>query len=163
MFRGILLVFLITFFQNIPTFQIVPLIIYNAALVYYTIKKVKFEDKKLDIIIKIKETLILFSEFGLFFLYIKVRSEDYYNIIGWLIVGLLFLAVGIELIYMLVLQIYDIKEIVNKFIKLCKEIRLYLKSISSPKQGKLRELRLSRVLSATQNETISYSQNSIRA
>ena len=161
MFRGILLVFLVTFFRNIPTLQIIPLILYNSALVYYLIKKVKFEDRKLDIIIKIKETLILFSEFGLFGIYIKVRSENYYNTIGWLIVGLLLLAVGIELIYMLVLQIYDIKEIVKKFIRLYKEICLYVKSIFSPKEAKLREVKFSGVLSAVQSQTISCSQSSI--
>lgn len=42
-------------------------------------------------------------------LYVKVDSEKYYDVVGWFMVGALGSAVGIEVIYMLIMQILGIK------------------------------------------------------
>ena len=114
--RGILVVFLVTMVDSFPTLQIVPLIFYNAGFVYYLFSSVTMEDSKLNIIIRIKEILILIGEIGILFLSFQLDSEGYYKNLGWAVVGFLFLALLIEVGYMLILQILGIKEIYRKIV-----------------------------------------------
>ncbi len=112
--RGILLMALITFFEANPIVQILPLIIFNIGLVIYMMKQVRFENKKLDFIVKLKEILVLCGEIGMIFLCFKVDSENYYKIIGYLIVPSLGIALMAEVGYMMILQICEIKNLWKK-------------------------------------------------
>ncbi len=112
--RGIFLMALITFFEASPFMQIFPLIIFNAGLVIYMMKQVRFENKKLDFIVKLKEILILCGEIGMIFLCFKVDSEKYYEIFGYLIVSSLGIALMAEVGYMMILQICEIKNLWKK-------------------------------------------------
>lgn len=112
--RGILLMCLITFFEASPVIQILPLIFFNLVLVIYMFKQVTFENKKLDYIVKLKEILVLFGEVGLLFLCFQVGSENYYKIVGYLIVSSLGIALAAEVGYMMILQICEIKSLWRK-------------------------------------------------
>jgi len=113
--RGVLLMCLITFFEASPVFQIIPLIFFNISLVIYMLKQVSFENKKFDFIAKLKEVLILMGEILILFLCFNSGSEIYYKIIGYLIVLFLGIALIVEVGYMMILQICEIRQIGRKF------------------------------------------------
>ena len=114
LFRGLFLVFLISFFEGCPLCQIIPLILYNAGLVYVVFKKVSFESRSLNIINRFKETCVLVAEICVLCLTRQGESEDYYNKIGWAIVGVLGIVVIIEMVYTLYKTISGAKEFLKK-------------------------------------------------
>jgi len=147
LFRGILLVFLVVFFEDYPLLQILPLIFFQIGLIYYMIKEVPFEDKKFNTITKIKEGLILLGEIGVIFLMFKSDNKEYYEIIGWVILIPFGIGFIIELGYVIILQIVEIKAIINQFVKLWRKFEIYLKSFCPPnkkKKLKLAEIRIPR-------------------
>ena len=121
-FRGVFLVFLLTIPHKLPPLQIVPLIFCNLLLVYYLFGKAKFEDKIFDIINKVKEILIFISEVCILLLVIEVDSVAYYDVMGWIIVGVLGLGFITEFLYVIGVQIANIKVICNKIIGACKAL-----------------------------------------
>ena len=126
LFRGVLLTFLIACMEDSPLLQIIPLIFYNIGFIIYLFRSVTFEIKILNIIIKVKELLILAGEFCIFLLVGKVESFDYYNVVGWVMVILLVSAVAVEACYILYIQIIGIKEIYQKLSKMLRSIFSYL-------------------------------------
>ena len=112
--RGICLVCLVTFLEANPLLQITPLIFFNGGFVLFMLSQVTFKDKKLDFIIKLKEILIFLGEFSMLFLCFELKEESYYQLFGYLIVGFLGAALSIEVIYMVILQVWQIKELVRQ-------------------------------------------------
>ena len=135
LFRGLLLIFLISFAEETPLLQIVPLIFANAFIIYYMFKQVSFEDHKFDSIVKVKEILILFGEIGIFLLIAQTKNKQYYQIVGWLIVFFLGLAFLSEFIYMIANQVAGIKKIGKQFLYWKNVIVLYF-STPKPRQKK---------------------------
>ena len=145
LFRGLLLVCLISFFEDSPILQIIPLIFFNMGLIYYMIKEVDFEDKKLNVIIKVKEVLILFGEIGVMLLIPKTESDMYNEVVGWCIVGALGSGFFMELGYIIIIQIIGFKQIINHFVQLWKSFYSYMKSFcSSNVKVKVLEIRTAR-------------------
>jgi len=128
LFRGVLLAFLIACMEDSPLLQIIPLIFYNIGFIIYLFRSVTFEIKVLNIIIKVKELLILAGEFCIFLLIGKVGSFDYYNGVGWVMVILLVSAVAIEACYILYIQIVGIKEIYQNLSKMLRSVFSYISS-----------------------------------
>jgi len=134
--RGILITFLVSFLQAIPALQVTPLILFNTCLVYYLFKYVRFEDRILNWIIRIKEILILLAELCILFLCAKEESERYYQIFGYLVVFFLGSALLIELGYLLILQIYQIKQVGKKLKYLWRVVLLLWKYMKPNKRNK---------------------------
>ena len=120
--RGVLVVFLVTVFDDFPTLQIIPLIFYNFGFVYYLFNSATMEDPKLNIIIRIKEIFILIGEIGILFLSFQTTSESYYKLLGWIVVGFLCSSLLIEVSYMIILQVFGIKEIYRKAVSFYQKI-----------------------------------------
>ena len=108
LFRGILITCLVTFLEAMPILQILPLILFNIVFVYYLFKQVKFRSRTFTIIIRLKEILILLAEVCVLCLCAQIKSEKYYQIFGYLIVLFFGIALLVEIIYILVLQICEI-------------------------------------------------------
>jgi len=134
--RGILVVFLVTMFDDFPTLQIIPLIFYNIGFVYYLFNSATIEDPKLNIIIRIKEMFILIGEIGILFLSFQTTSESYYKLLGWIVVGFLCSSLLIEVSYMIISQILGIKEIYRKIVSFYKRIKSMI-SNNSGKKGRM--------------------------
>jgi len=128
LFRGLVLIFLISFAESTPMLQITPLIFFNAFLVYYMRKEVAFKNQKFYLVAKSKEILILLAEICILFLLVKTENKTHYQIVGWIIVLLLGSAFLIEFIYLVYIQIIDIKEIVKQISCFFKNIILYFKT-----------------------------------
>jgi len=112
--RGCLLTCLIAFLEFSPILQIVPLILFNVFLIYYMLKQVTFTNKKLDLIFKLKEVFILIGECCILCLCFEEKSQNHYKKLGYITVFFLATPLAIEVIYMLILQIYEIKKIYLK-------------------------------------------------
>jgi hypothetical protein len=126
--RGVLLVMLVSFAEATPLLQIIPMIYFNAALVYHFFKKqTVYTDSKLNMINRVKEFLILVAEICILSLDCEVNSEKYYDLVGWIIVGSLATAIVSEFAYVLWIQIYNIKTIIINFIDLCKSIASWVR------------------------------------
>ena len=121
LFRGMFLMFLISFFEGSPLCQIIPLILYDAGLVYVVFRKVSFESRSLNIINRLKETCVLAAEICVLCLTYQGRSEDYYNKLGWAIVGVLGIVVIIEMVYTLYKTISGAKEFLKKLPEILRE------------------------------------------
>ena len=109
LFRGVLLAFLVTFFEDWPLAQTIPLVIYNIGLVYCLFHRVDFENKTLTRINQIKEIMILLGILVIICLNIKDKSLEYYDLLGWIALGLFLGAFLIELLYIFVIQIVALK------------------------------------------------------
>jgi len=133
--RGILIVGLVAFWEEVPLFQIFPLILFNVCLVYYMFKQVPFEDKKLSKIVRIKEILILLAECCVFCLLFGGGSEFYYDFIGYLVLAFLSLGLAIEVIYMFTLQIMELKNLPKNLKKSWENMKQFVnKCLSKKKQ-----------------------------
>ena len=121
--RSILITFIITFIESIPILQISLLILFNTFFVYYTFAGVTFKSKSLTVINRGNQILILIAEIWILCLYFQTDSNMYYQVVGWLIVGSLGLAIVLELLYVLVLQIIYIVLIFKKLKKLWDTLR----------------------------------------
>ncbi len=111
LFRGILIVSLVSFFESVPLFQIAPLILFNICLVYYMFKQVSYDDPRLNKIVRLKEIFILCAELLIFCLLFGSQSRLYYDFIGFLVLGFLATGLAIEVIYMFALQIIALKNL----------------------------------------------------
>lgn len=120
--RGIVITFLVAFVDSLPLLQITVLIIYNIFFVWYMFKCVVFKSRALTIIARSNQILILGAEVAILLLSLKVNSIVYYNTIGWLICGTLFIALILELGYLFVIQILNMKEG-------CKKAAMFVKKI----------------------------------
>ena len=145
--RGFLVTFLVTFLEARPVLQILPLIFFNTVLIYYMVNQVQFENKTLNIIIKLKEILILGGELFILSLCAEVKSEQYYQEMGYFTVLCFGVALMMEIVYMVVLQICQIKQIGKKIKQLWKIIEAawkYLKGRS--RKIKIKQRRRERVV-----------------
>jgi len=112
--RGILLACLVTFLESSPVFQIVPLILFNVGLICYMLKQVHFTNKKLNFILKLKEVCVLIAECCILCLCAEINSQQYYQVLGYITVFFLATPLIIEVIYMMIMQIYGIPKIYKK-------------------------------------------------
>ena len=119
MLRGVILVFMTVFTGNIVMIQLTIPMIFNAGLIYYLFAHAEFESRVMNFTNKLKEILILLGELAIFFLVAQKSSEDYYGILGWIVVGLLGAVVLIEIGYIAVLQIISMKIIWRKITDMC--------------------------------------------
>ena len=126
LWRGILLSFLVAFFEATPFIQIIPMILYNICFLYYLHHHASFEQRAQNIIIRIKEILILSGEFCIFFLMLTTRQEYWNSFIGWIMIVVLGAAIAIESCYLLILQILGFKQIIKKILYVFQVAKLYL-------------------------------------
>lgn len=133
LWRGILISLLVSFFEATPFIQIIPLVLYNIHFVYYLFQHVSFEQKAQNIIIRIKEILILSGEFCIFFLMLTTRHEYWNSLIGWIMIVVLGAAIAIESCYLLILQILGFKQIIRKILHTFQIGKLYLLHIFKEK------------------------------
>ena len=117
MLRGFLLVFLVVFLDIQPMLQVVPLILYNICILWYLFRKSVFEDSKMNIINKIKESLIVVGEILILCLCIEKKSNGYYQVLGWLALCTFTLATLVELGYLVIIQVIDLIRWIKKLIK----------------------------------------------
>lgn len=140
--RGVLLLFLITFGERVPFLQIIPMIYFNAGLVYFFFKKqTVFSDLKLNNLNRVKEVLILVSEICIVFLNFRADSEEYYDVLGWLIVGSLGFVLITELVYLIGSQIFNVKKNFRKIVEAIKGVLIFFHILENPKKkadGKIR-------------------------
>jgi len=139
LFRGILLAFLVTFFEDWPLLQTLPLVIYNIGLIYCLFKKVDFESRGLALINKIKEMMILVGILAITCLNVQSKSLEYYEILGWIALGLFLGAFLIELLYIFTIQILALKEGIMK-------LKIYLSNVTktfnaAPEKQKIKKQR----------------------
>jgi len=125
---------LVSFFEAVPLFQIVPLILFNISLVYYMFKQVPYEDNKLSKIVRIKEIFILCAELCIFCLLFGGNSQFYYDFIGYLVLGFLSTALAIEVIYMFALQIIELRNLPKNLKKSLQNLKEFLKKCCKKKQ-----------------------------
>jgi len=137
--RGILVVCLVAFWEAVPLFQIFPLVLFNVCLVYYLFKQVPFEDKKLSIIVRIKEILILLAECCIFCLLFRGGSESYYNLLGYLVLAFLSAGLAIEFSYMVILQIMELKNLPKNLKKFWQDMKEFFnKCVNRKKYPKVK-------------------------
>jgi len=139
--RGVMLVTLVSFCQTIPILQITILIPFNAGLVYYLFKTTIFEDRYLNIVNKIKEILILLGEVGILCLNFKSSSEAYYDTLGWLITICFASALLIELGYMIVMQIYNLRTIKKKAMDFWSMVTRWFNNIKARRRHRRQRVR----------------------
>jgi len=147
LFRGALLTLVIALWDSFPLLQISPLIFFNAWFVYYIFKNISFEAKAQNIIVRIKEILILIGEILIWFLMIKTENINYYEVFGWLVIIVLGSAVGIETCYLFYLQIVGIKHIYTKILNLLKSFYSFLSKLCQEEKSS------KKVVPAKLNET----------
>jgi len=143
---------LLVFFEDTPLIQIFPLILYNAGLVYYLSKEATFEDPYLHIINQVKEILILLGELFIVALNFQYNSEHHYNILGWLITSCFCLALLIEVIYIIALQVIGFKKLKGKIVALGRTIYSWIKNRKSRKRQKYHKSR--RIFTETPSEEL---------
>jgi len=148
--RGIVLMILISFAEEIIALQLVPLILVTMCLIYYLIQEVSFEDRKLDFIVKVSEIFVLCGEIGIvFFFPAETKSSEHYDNVGWVVVFFLASSFLIQFIYIIVLQVLGIKEIINQIRKIKNDIVSFFKSSSNQKKNKVTQIAPSARLSLT--------------
>jgi len=139
--RGVLLAFVIVFCSAIPIIQVALLIPYNMALVYYLFKEASFEDKNLTRVNRVKEILILIAEFCILGLTFDMNSEGYYNLMGWITVGCFAGGLLIETMYMIILQIYNIRTIKKKVVEFWNIVCRWMNNASLKRKHRKNRLR----------------------
>ena len=105
------------------------------SFVYYLFKGAKFTSLALTILNRGNQILIFIAEIAIFCLFIDSNSLTYYDTLGWLICGSLLLALVLELLYMVVLQILKIRDILKIVRGWCVQLKEWLRKESvRPKQ-----------------------------
>jgi len=120
--RGVLLVFLVTFFEDWPLLQTIPLVVYNIGLICYLFMRVDFESRILTVITRTKEIMILMGIISIICLDVEGRTLRYYDMVGWIALGLLVGAFLLELLYTFGVQIVALKQGIVK-------LRVYLSNM----------------------------------
>jgi len=144
LFRGVSFVGILVFLDASPVMQILYTIFCNIFLLYYMFKVAALEDFKLNIIARIKEILILAGEICMLLLYADVDSEKFYDIVGWIMIGVLTSAVAIEIVYTFLTQIFNIKGTCNKLFRAVNFILICFQK-PKPMKPKRREYRSRRL------------------
>jgi len=149
--RGLLSPVFIVLLSDLSVFSIFSLLVLNLGVLYYLFKEIKITDATLNIIIRLKELLIIIGELCIVLLYVQVQNESYYDAVGWFIVGSLGFAVVIDIGYLLILQVFGVKEIWRKILFGSQVISLYLRSMKKTQQrniriqGRIRKLKIRKV------------------
>ena len=81
-----------------------------------------YSDSKLHALNRLKEVLILVGEICILCLDWDVNSEKYYDVLGWVTVGSFGSALVFESVYLIRLQLYNIKTIIKEFVETCKTV-----------------------------------------
>ena len=151
--RGVVITFVVTFVDSLLLLQIVILIFYNVFFVWYMFKCVVFKSRSLTIISRTNQLLILGAEIFILCLYFDTTSSLYYNIIGWLICGSLFIALMLELGYLGVVQIMKIKGIWRRAKQLWERLRRLVSKKEREKEN-MKRRRLRRRTEGTQSTNV---------
>ena len=123
MVRDVLITLLITFVVKLPLLQITCLIFYNVFLVVYIFKYVAFEDWRLTYINRANQVIILVTELCILLLNFKFKVELYYDILAWLIVGMIGTAILAEVLYVVGMQLYEIRTLYQRILSLMKGLK----------------------------------------
>ncbi len=127
--RNILFAALIVFVETVPLAQILSLVAFNVLFAFYIHKKVRFEHPKETRKTVITETLLIPIGILISLLLVKNQSESYYQIIGWIITGLIAAIFINEIIFIIRVQVETIR-------KLCEKIKQFLQERKAKKQMK---------------------------
>jgi hypothetical protein len=119
-FRKIYLAALLVFLKNWPLLQILAFYIQSFVFLLYVAISKPMEDRKQWMIEVINEIAIFMAALTLPAFTAHVDNEGQY-FFGWYLSGILIIAVGINTLYNLVLQLIEIKEIMKKMINFIKK------------------------------------------
>ena len=143
LFRGIGFVCILVLLDASPLIQIIYTIFYNVFLIYYMFKAVALEDFKLNIIVRIKEILILLGEICMLLLSAKVNSEKFYDVVGWIMIGALGSGVLLEAGYMLISQIFSMRATYRRILNIYYSLVVCIKGPDhDPQKKKVKVLKL---------------------
>jgi len=126
--RGMLLIFMIVFLDHFPIVQVAAMASFNVFFVFYVWKYIQFEYRYVTWTSRIKEVLIMMAEFLFMTLISDYNTENFRNIIGWIIIFMLGLTLTMELLFAFYLQILAVRmysrrvrDLMKKFREYCKE------------------------------------------
>ena len=97
------------------------MIIFNLLFAYYNIKVIEFESCYLTIANRIKEILILAAEIFMMLLCRKSLTDEFKDVIGWIVVVMLASILVMELGYGFYLQAIALKNGIKRLKNYCKK------------------------------------------
>ena len=121
--RNILFAFVIVFVEKVPLLQILSLAFFNIGFAYYIRKNVRFEDPKETRKTIITETMLVPMDFVMCFLTRKPASEEYYEVVGWIISAVVAIIFLNEMYFVILIQIETIKQLYQKLKPKLDELR----------------------------------------
>ena len=127
--RNVLFAAMLVFVEAIPLAQILSLVIFNVLFVFYIHKKIRFEHPKETRKTIITEALLIPIGVLISLLLVKNQSENYYEILGWVITGIIAVIFVNEIIFVIQVEIETIKKLWGK-------ARKFLKNRKAKKQMK---------------------------
>ena len=136
--RGVFITLLVTYLQNIALLQILLLIFYNGYVIYYVFKCVQFKSRAVTILQRVNQILILIVELCILGLFVNIGTNPHYQILGWLIVGIIGFAMGLELLYLIVLQCIKIKTIFRRLREIGRNILQWMCEKPAKKPDRVR-------------------------
>ena len=129
--RGVLLVFMDTFTDFLPSLQIGSLITFNMFFACYAWTVIEFESRYITWTTRIKEVLILMVEIFLLVLYVQEGEKPYEDMIGWIIIVTLGVVLAMEICYGVYLHILAVVELWTRIKKiLCKKKKRKIRKVS---------------------------------
>lgn len=112
--RGMLLVGVNVFIDEIPLLQIIVMALFNIFFAYYVCKKIEFESRYLTLANQIGEVFILIGEILIATLCPRSLTGEFEKLIGWLIIVLFSSVLIAQFAYGIYLQILALKDLVKK-------------------------------------------------
>jgi len=156
LFRGVILAFLVTFFENWPVIQVLPLILYNIMLVILLFKGLEFTDKRLLTINQIKEVFITIGLCGIIGLNLPDATEAYYEMLGWLIVTVFLISFLAEFLYTIVLQVMEFRSLYHKLRAYTRSQNKTKQRHSTPRLQLTQNTQTSQIFPITDDETLTF-------
>jgi len=112
--RGMLLVGVNVFIDEIPEVQILTMIFFNIFFMFYICKTIEFESRYLTYTTQFAEVFILAGEILIMTLIPGGLTDEYTTLIGWLIIGLFSSILASQFAYGIYLQILAVIDLVKK-------------------------------------------------
>jgi len=121
--RGMLLVGVNVFIDEIPLLQIIVMIFFNVFFMFYVCKTIEFESQYLTWANQIAEVFILIGEILSMTLCPRSLTAEFKESIGWIIIGLFSSILASQFAYGIYLQILAVIDLVKKAKVLLKKRR----------------------------------------
>jgi len=112
--RGILLVFVDVFLDEIPAAQIIIMTFFNVFLMVYVCQRIEFEARYLTWTNQIAEVFILIGEILIITLSPEGMTDEFRDLIGWIIIALFSMILALQFVYGIYLQTLALVGLVKK-------------------------------------------------